>query len=147
MANGIGRVVGLHAEDGFVDHREAHLRAHRRTRLVGDQHRESARLARFRDSLVSRDRDLQGPRRGGHAEAPLGAIQPAVAQVGDADKHVADVTFVDRYFNRFRRRRPQYTEPGDVLTFLGHQHRTGDGLTTNNQAGRLARLIGLSIRK
>ena len=138
VANRIGRVVGLHAVDRLVDHGEADLRAHRLAGLVGDQHREGAGLARLRHGLVGGDRHLQRPRRRRHAEAPLGAVQPAVAQVGDADEHVADVAFVDRHLDRFGRGRPQQPEPRHVLAFLGDEHRAGDGFAADDQARRLA---------
>ena len=74
-ADRIRRVVGLHAVDGFIDHREADLRAHRLSRLIGHRHVEDARIARPRHRLLRRHRHVQRPRCGRHTEPPLGAIQ------------------------------------------------------------------------
>ena len=58
-ADRIGRVVGLDAVDGFVDHGEADLRAHRLPGLIGHRHVEHARIARPRHRLLRRHRHVQ----------------------------------------------------------------------------------------
>ena len=151
MACRIRRIVRPHAEHGLVDHRQAQLRAHRGARVVRHRQGERARVLRPGHRLVRGNGDSQRARHGRHADATLGPVEPALAQVGDVHIDVADIGGVDGHLDGVRRGGAQHLVPRHVLAFLGDEDRARDAVAANDQprdiAGRVALAIGQQLEE